>query len=662
MCREQRTGPVRWWATAVAILVVVVVVVVIAAYDVDASTCRTGSEEPVLAEASAARAFADGHSAFEAGDFEAARDAYRLASTRASTEGSGEAAALASANALRAAVAAGDADELQARLDELLTPAPAGLQARLGLHAARTWLIAADRAAIPAREAESAAAALLRTTSAWAHENAADRLASYADGYLGEVYERRGRLTEARQLTERALVTADRAGATEAIHRWYWQLGRIDRADGNRERALRSMRRAVEILDGLRASRAVDLGGSSDAFGVAIRPVYLELFDLLLIDARTATGDEHQSLLSEARDTLEALGAAELRDYFDDPCLASQQRVAADRIPRTLVLYPVALSDRLELITAGADGLSRTEVPIASADLRERVRRLRLGLENRTSRRYLRDARALYRLLIEPIGPRLSREHVDTLVVVPMRSFRSIPFAALQNPETERFLVEEIAVAIVPGMDLTEPRPIAAQATDMLVAGISQSVDGLLPLPFVREEVAEIHPLFEGRVLLDADFRLDAFTEALAEHPFGIVHIASHGEFKSRSGESYVLAHDQKVSLEALGDIVSRARRRVDHPIELLTLSACSSAAGDDRAALGFAGVAVRSGARSALATLWSIPDAATKRLVVRFYRELASGASRAEALRQAQLSLIEDPSTRHAYHWAAFVLIASWL
>ncbi|MGH0028245.1 MAG: CHAT domain-containing protein, partial [Myxococcota bacterium] len=107
---------------------------------------------------------------------------------------------------------------------------------------------------------------------------------------------------------------------------------------------------------------------------------------------------------------------------------------------------------------------------------------------------------------------------------------------------------------------------------------------------------------------------------------------------------------------------VGRSRLRADEPLELLVLSACQTAAGDDRAALGLAGVALRSGARSALATLWSVNDVAAAELVTRFYGELADSASRAQALQRAQLQLLEQRALRHPAYWAPFLLISSWL
>jgi CHAT domain-containing protein len=98
-------------------------------------------------------------------------------------------------------------------------------------------------------------------------------------------------------------------------------------------------------------------------------------------------------------------------------------------------------------------------------------------------------------------------------------------------------------------------------------------------------------------------------------------------------------------------------------PLELLSLSACQTAAGDDRAALGLAGIAIKAGARSALATLWFVNDEASSALVVEFYRQLKNPSmSKAMALRQAQLKVLENPEYQHPIFWAPFLLLNNWL
>ena len=152
------------------------------------------------------------------------------------------------------------------------------------------------------------------------------------------------------------------------------------------------------------------------------------------------------------------------------------------------------------------------------------------------------------------------------------------------------------------------------------------------------------------------------FTNALNTQPFGIVHIASHGEFSADASQSFLLAWDGKISMGDLSALVGVTRFRTQ-PLELLTLSACETAAGDERAALGLAGVAVRSGARSAVATLWAVNDEASAALLAEFYRALGDPAlSRAQALQRAQLQVMQIHRWRHPGYWSPYLLISSWL
>jgi len=179
----------------------------------------------------------------------------------------------------------------------------------------------------------------------------------------------------------------------------------------------------------------------------------------------------------------------------------------------------------------------------------------------------------------------------------------------------------------------------------------------------VETEIDTIREIYPGETLLNGGFRVEQFRKELLNVPFGIVHIASHGEFGGDIADNYLLAYDGHVSMEQLAAFVGATRFRAEEPLELLTLSACESAAGDDRAALGLAGVALRAGARSALATLWSVNDRATADLVVEFYEQLHDPEhSRAEALQAAQVKMLRTRHYRHPSYWAPFLLISSWL
>ena len=163
--------------------------------------------------------------------------------------------------------------------------------------------------------------------------------------------------------------------------------------------------------------------------------------------------------------------------------------------------------------------------------------------------------------------------------------------------------------------------------------GISKSVQGYVELPNVEREVAAVHDIEGGQELLNDSFSRARFEAELRRVPYNIVHIASHGQFGNDPSQTFVLAFDGQLTMDDLERDIKFGERR-DKALELLILSACETASGDDRAALGLAGVALKAGARSALATLWYISDKASGELVVNFYRGLQSGKlSKAHAL-----------------------------
>jgi CHAT domain-containing protein len=281
-------------------------------------------------------------------------------------------------------------------------------------------------------------------------------------------------------------------------------------------------------------------------------------------------------------------------------------------------------------------------------------------LEKRTTWEFLPHAQKLYDWLLRPLEPDLAPIQVNALVFVPDGALRTVPMTALHDGH--RFLIEKYPVAITPGLTLTDPLPIPREKVQVLSAGLTASVQGFPPLPHVSEEIESIGRLYSGTQLLDNAFVVASLERELHKEHFNILHIASHGKFGGNVDESFLLAFDDKVTMDRLTHYVGLFRFR-DNPLELLTLSACETAAGDDRAALGLAGVAVRAGARSALATLWHINDPVSSRLIEEFYRALRdSSVTRAVALQRAQLKVLEDSRFEHPGYWAPFVLINNWL
>ena len=223
-------------------------------------------------------------------------------------------------------------------------------------------------------------------------------------------------------------------------------------------------------------------------------------------------------------------------------------------------------------------------------------------------------------------------------------------------------MIATYALAVTPGLSLVDPKPLKRDAPKMLLAGVSDAVQGFTALPYVPEELAAVQKLYGGRVLLDKAFRASSIEQEMTESHPSIVHIASHAVFTGDPNDSFLLAYDDRIGMERLSEIIGHTRFHKD-PIELLVLSACETAAGDHRAALGLSGVAIRAGARSAIGSLWSIADEAAYELVKEFYSQLKElSTSKAEALRQAQLKLLRSKDFSHPFYWSPFLMINNWL
>ena len=239
---------------------------------------------------------------------------------------------------------------------------------------------------------------------------------------------------------------------------------------------------------------------------------------------------------------------------------------------------------------------------------------------------------------------------------------RNLPISALYDGE--QYLIENYAIALTPGLQLLPSTTLANKNMEAVVGGLSQANQGFIALPGVKTEVQEIAANIDSKLLLNQEFtneRLRQTLKATTEAP--ILHLATHGQFSSKAEETYILTWDDRIDVNELERLL-KVREETPKliPIELLVLSACKTAQGDNKAALGISGIALKSGARSTLGTLWSVSDESTTLLINKIYQEIAiSPQNKAQILRKAQLQLIKSEQFNHPYYWAPFVLVGNW-
>ncbi|HCF26454.1 MAG TPA: hypothetical protein DEV81_04415 [Cyanobacteria bacterium UBA11049] len=484
------------------------------------------------------------------------------------------------------------------------------------------------------------------------------RAEAYGLGNLGKIYQQTQQLSSAQDLTQQALILAQAIHAPDIAYNWQWQLGRLQRDRGDITGAIATYTEAVKTLQSLRSDLVAINPDVQFSFRESVEPVYRELVSLLL---RKSNREPTQENLALAREAIESLQLAELDNFFKEACLDTKP-VQLDSVnAQAAVIYPIILTDRLEVILSlPGQPLRHYATSIPQSQLESTIEQFRQNLVIRSKREFIPVAQKLYDWLIRPVEADLAKSGVKTLVFVADGALRNIPMAALRD--RHQYLIEKYSIALAPSLKLLDPKPLQRRQLKALTVGLSEARQGFAPLSNVPLELKQIQSEVSSVVLLNQKFTSNAFQNQIESTIFPIVHIATHGQFSSKAEQTFILSWDDRINVKQL-DRILQPRNKSNGAIELLVLSACQTAAGDKRAALGLAGIAVRAGARSTLATLWSVDDAATAELMNEFYRELANTTlTKAEALRRAQLKLIKNPQAQHPIYWAAYVLVGNWL
>lgn len=359
---------------------------------------------------------------------------------------------------------------------------------------------------------------------------------------------------------------------------------------------------------------------------------------------------------------------------------------------KTAIIYVSSQSNQLELRLILPDGQPIFKsIPVPRETVLKTARTFSNQIrspENLEDTRYKENGKQLYKWLIEPLESPLEAEGINTLVFSMDTGLRTLPLAALYDGK--QFLLERYSLGLIPSLSLTDTRYVNIKNSKILAMGASVFPNSnQLPLPAVPMELDLIinHNTWQGKSFLNENFTVNNLTSQRSQNQFSIVHLATHGEFQAGgSDQSYIQFWDQKLRLNQLRNL-----KLNQPPVELLVLSACTTAVGDEKAELGFAGLAVQAGVKSALASLWYVSDAGTLGLMNTFYQALSTSPIKAEALRQAQLGMLQgkvrleqgylinetgtntakiplppeiasrgNVNLSHPFYWAGFTLIGS--
>ncbi|MBL8773402.1 MAG: CHAT domain-containing protein [Phenylobacterium sp.] len=517
-------------------------------------------------------------------------------------------------------------------------------------------LLDADKGRAGELSPVTAAIREVQTPAAQAYAAALDARAAAAAG---------DRLTGRRLLDEALLLESQRSLPTR-LPEYRLLLAEIDPA--HREAHVLAAYDALEAIRPLLPR--FDPITEETAFSLYMRRVFQGAVDVQLAGA---DGGGAAIRVRNAQQILEAYRQAELQSVFGSECIPVRDALKPETLRAgEVLLYPILLPDRLELLyVAGGPGGTtefRRLPPNTRVD-RQAVARLVetvvVPLSGDGDARWRAASRELYDLLIKPIEGQLTEGSL--LAVVPDGALRSLPFAALLD-DRDRYLVQKTRIAIAPALAYSQAGRDEAQGLQLVAASLEKEVR----LPAGRFEKlegtaseAKLAAVVDGqrieRARVIENFNKTDLVTALTREQVDVLHLATHASFNGRSDRAFIVADGEVILLSELRQILGQNRTRGGE-LDLLVLSACETAVGDDEASMGLAGAAVQAGAKSAIASLWPVSDVGTAELMKIFYGFYRDGRTKSEALREAQLALIgrggdlADPNI-----WAAFTLLGAW-
>lgn len=419
---------------------------------------------------------------------------------------------------------------------------------------------------------------------------------------------------------------------------------------------------------------------------------------------------------AQAVQLFEELQAVSFSNYFDFNLFG--KTVSVDQISDTLcqlgertgkkaaLIYVISLEDRLELLLVLPKKqpcntpqskqnnnriIIRKLVPEAKRSLVQQVaREFRIGVTDISSPDdYKAPAQQLYQWIVTPLRADLLANKIDTLLFSMDTGLRSIPIAAFFDGQ--QFLIEQYSVALIPSFSLTDTRYVPITNSQILAMGISKSTQEQTPLPAVAVEIPTLtNQLWRGVEFLNETATLDNLKSTSRKQRFEIIHVATHAEFRPGNvSESYIQFWDDKLRLNQLRNLSQNVGWEIPPKVEMLVLSACRTALGSEQAELGFAGLAIQAGVKTAIGSFWYASDEGSLALMTEFYLQLRTAPIKSEALKQAQLALLKeqvrveggqlklsdgrliplppeiaargDQILSHPYFWSAYTLVGNW-
>nr|WP_246275581.1 CHAT domain-containing protein [Brasilonema bromeliae] len=457
----------------------------------------------------------------------------------------------------------------------------------------------------------------------------------------------------------------------------------------------------------LQSLRRELVAGNPDAelsFQNDIEDIYRDYVNLLLWDS-----NPHQENLSKAREVISSLQAVELENFLRLACPESNieeiDKIIDEQPVKTAFFYPILVEDRIEveekievkdrievIIKLPDDpNLKHYSTQVDEATVKEQIRELQIDVKEYTFNGVLKklqldfeeeytfedvkkEGKLVYDWLLKGAEQYLKEKEIVTLVFALDTNLRNIPLAALLVNDKEKipkYLIDNYALALAPRLNIPKPNTLQGKGLKILAAGLKEPDDNnklkFPKLNYVEKEIKAIKEIansnFSVYELIDNKFKIKNLKKEIDTSAFKVLHLATHGEFSSSPEKTFLLARDEPININQIGDIFRTQAQRQPEPIEILVLSACETAAGDKRATLGISGVSVRAGARSSIASLWTLDDEISVDFTKIFYKQLIKQkVTKAQALQEAQKQLKDLPGREHPRYWAPYILLGNWL
>jgi filamentous hemagglutinin family protein len=481
---------------------------------------------------------------------------------------------------------------------------------------------------------------------------------SYARGFSGLYALKQKKYKIAVEETRHAIRLLESYNRPALAYQWQLQSGRANKALKKKFEAAKHFSRAIQQLKYLRKSTF--FMKAEDSYQKMIRPVFNEMVELIL--SESIVDSDMINLAIQAMDTMKT---TEIENYFFDECMSYnkvKKMLTLNNIPpETLLIYPVALKDKLILMIATSDHREILAVPVTYIRLKKTITRFIDQVKNphEKIKNIKITAEKLYKWLIRPVeeAVRSYVAEIDALVIAPDDLLRTVPFDVLYDGS--RFLIEKYPTALIPALSLTNMKNIRTDHSNILMAGLAE--EAFPRLPFVKNELTNMKALIsDANILLDKDFTFENLRQNLKKH-YRYLLFATHSRFDHDSNTSYIDTYDQSLSFSEIKDMLEIMSNQGE--VDIISLNSCETARGNRNAFLGMAGVALNSGARSVTASLWRIEDHASCLIIKSFYDGIINNnLTKAKAMQHAKLSLIYSKTHSHPEFWGPAVLIGNWL